>query len=246
MRIGMIGTGRMGKAVAAAASETAHDIVQHFDVDSPLNSGGAEKCDALIDFSVPEALMHNVKIAVDCGIPFVTGTTGWYDSRDEVKDIVEKGNGAFLYASNFSIGVLLFRQVVQQAAKLFGSFENFDFALHEIHHAQKMDSPSGTALHLGDDVRGAVPSKTHVQAGNPAEKIAKDALHISSTRVGAEAGTHRLFIDSAEDGIELTHRAKGRAGFAVGAIKVAEWLINRKGFYTIDDYVQSRLKQAAR
>ena len=238
MRIGLIGTGRMGKAVYDVVNETEHIIAVHFNIDKPVNEKEAEQCDVLIDFSSAEAIDHNVNIALACKKPLVTGTTGWYDRLDEIKARVEKENGSFLYAANFAIGVLLFQQIAKIAAKLYGTFNNYDFAVHETHHNQKADSPSGTANRIAVSLLEVLPNKNKLQEGNPPGKISEDALHVTSTRVGAVPGTHRVFIESAEDSVELSHCAHGRNGFAIGSVRVAEWLIGRQGFFTIEDYLK--------
>jgi len=243
MRIALIGSsGRMGQAVKQVVDDTSHEIVAGFDVDNMPQKNTLSNCDVLIDFSTATALKSNLKVALQAGKPFVTGTTGWYDDIEEIKDEVKKAEGSFLYASNFSIGILLFHKLLSRAAELYGSFESYDFALHEIHHNQKEDSPSGTALTLAKEVLINVPGKEDLQVGNPDGKIPKDKLNVSSSRVGHVPGTHTLFIDSLQDTVEITHRAHGRVGFAAGAVKAAEWLIAKKGFYTMDDMLRTMVK----
>ena len=243
MKIGMIGTGNMGKAVTAAAEETHHDIAINFDINKKPTADAVKECDVLIDFTTANALLDNVKVALEAGLPFVTGTTNWQDQYSEIKNLVEKHNGSFLYAANFSIGVLLFQKLVGHAAQLYSSFENFDFAVHETHHSGKIDSPSGTANVIGETILQSLPQKKNILNGNPQGKILNNQLQISSTRVGAASGTHRVFIDSSEDSIELVHTARGRAGFARGAIRAAEWLLEKKGFFTINDMLTEVLKE---
>lgn len=243
MDIGLIGSdGKMGHAVKEAVVDTSHKIIVGFDINNPVNEADISTCDVLIDFSSASALETNLDIALARGIPFVTGTTGWYDKTNSLKEKVEKSKGSFLYASNFSIGVLLFHKLLARTAELFGSFSQYDFALHEIHHNQKADSPSGTALTLAAEVLKRLNQKKDVQIGNPPAKIAADKLQVSSSRVGSIPGTHTLYVDSPQDTIEVIHRAKGRVGFAAGAIKAAEWLTGRKGFYSIDDMINTLVK----
>ena len=243
MRIALIGSsGRMGQAVKQVVSDTSHEIVAMFDVDNMPQSETVSSCDVLIDFSTAEALKSNLKVALQAGKPFVTGTTGWYDDMQEIKNTVKNAEGSFLYASNFSIGILLFHKLLSRAAELYGSFEAYDFAVHEIHHNQKADSPSGTALTLAREVIKNVPGKNDLQIGNTDGKISRDKLNISSSRLGHVPGTHTLLIDSLQDTVEITHRAHGRTGFASGAVKAAEWLLAKKGFYTMDDMLSAMLK----
>lgn len=162
--------------------------------------------------------------------------------KEAFKRKVESAEGSFLYASNFSIGILLFHKLLARAAELYSPFKQYDLAMHEIHHNQKTDSPSGTALTLADEVLKNVPDKTAIQIGNPTDKLAKDKLQISSSRVGSVPGTHTLYVDSPQDSVEVTHRAHGRAGFASGAVKAAEWLIDKKGFYSMDDMINTLVK----
>lgn len=243
MRIGLIGSeGKMGQAVIEVVKETSHEIASGFDINRPLTKEALVDCDILIDFSIASVLDSNLDVALQTGIPLVTGTTGWYDQKDVLQRKVLSKKGSFLYASNFSIGILLFHKLLNRAAELYSSFEQYDFALHEIHHNHKADSPSGTALTLADEVLKEVAAKTAVQTGNPSDKIAAHKLQISSSRVGSVPGTHTLYVDSPQDTIEITHRAHGRAGFASGAVKAAEWLIGRKGFFSMDDMINSWLK----
>jgi 4-hydroxy-tetrahydrodipicolinate reductase len=240
MRIGLIGSsGKMGRAIEDVVRETSHEIVARFDINNTLTRQAVNGCDVLIDFSAAAGLEINLQIALDARLPFVTGTTGWYDRKKLIQQKVDAANGAFLYASNFSIGMLLFHRLLARAAQLYGAFEQYDFALHEIHHNQKADSPSGTALTLAREVIKKLPGKTDLQLGNPAEKIASEKMHVSSSRVGSVPGTHTLYVESIQDSIELTHRAHGRIGFASGAVKAAEWLIGKQGFFSMDEMINT-------
>lgn len=243
MRIGLIGaSGKMGFAVKDSVIGTNHTIVAAFDIDKPVTTDTVSGCDVLIDFSIAGAIEKNLDIALDKQIPLVTGTTGWYAQKEAFRQKVEKAKGAFLYASNFSIGVLLFHKLLSRAAELYGTFAQYDFAIHEIHHNQKADSPSGTAITLANEVLKKLPHKTELQIGNPPDRIDTDKIQISSSRVGSVAGTHTFYIESPQDSVEIMHRAKGRAGFAAGALKAAEWLIGKKGFYSMDDMINTLVK----
>ncbi|MCK5344131.1 MAG: 4-hydroxy-tetrahydrodipicolinate reductase [Candidatus Heimdallarchaeota archaeon] len=243
MRIGLIGgSGKMGHAIDEVVEETSHKIVATFDIDKPLSSETILDCEVLIDFSIASVLEANLDIALQKSVPFVTGTTGWYDQIKSFKDKVDKANGSFLYASNFSIGILLFHKLLARTAELYSPFSQYDFAIHEIHHNKKADSPSGTALTLAGEVLKNLPGKTDLQISNPPAKIAPDKLQVSSSRVGSVPGTHTLYVESPQDSVEVIHRARGRAGFASGAIKAAEWIISRKGFYSMDDMIKTLVK----
>jgi 4-hydroxy-tetrahydrodipicolinate reductase len=243
MRIGLIGTGRMGKAVHEVIAGTSNQIVAEFDINKLMTKEAARDCDVLIDFSTAEALKANLDIALLTKIPMVSGTTGWYERTEEFKKLVINADGSFLYASNFSIGVLLFHKLLARAAELYGSFQQYDFALHEIHHYQKADSPSGTAITLAHEIMNKVPGKKSLQTGNSPAAIEPGKLHVSSSRVGSVPGTHTLYVESAEDSIEITHKARGRSAFAAGAVKAAEWLMGKKGFYSIDDMLKTLLDE---
>ena len=243
MRIGLLGTGRMGLAVEQAAANTSHEIVFRCDIDNQLTGDIAATAEVIIDFSSAQCIKQNVAIAMAAEIPFVTGTTGWQNEFSAIRALVGKHDGSFLHAANFSIGVALFKQIVAQASRFFAAFENYDFAIHESHHNGKVDCPSGTGLLLGETVLQHLPRKNRIVAGNPDGAILPDELQISCSRVGSVPGTHSVFIDSAEDTIELKHVARGRAGFAVGAIRAAEWLVGKSGFYSLEDMLQDFLTQ---
>lgn len=243
MRIGLIGSlGRMGLAIKEVVKETSHEIIAEFDIDNPLTKESIGNCEVLIDFTVASSLESNLEIALQKGVPFVTGTTGWYNQIDLFKEKVKNAKGSFLYASNFSIGILLFHKLLARTAELYGPFSQYDFAIHEIHHNQKADSPSGTALTLAGEVLKNLPGKTDLQIGNPPAKIASDKLQVSSSRVGSVPGTHTLYVESPQDSIEIIHRLKSRAGLASGAIKAAEWIIGKKGFFSMDDMINTLVK----
>lgn len=241
MNLALVGMGNMGRAVVSAVAATPHRIVAQFNSKYPPTAAALEKCDVVIDFSTAAALRFIVEQALAAAKPLVTGTTGWQEQLPEIKILVESRGGSFLHAPNFSLGVLLFQQLARSAAQLFAPLERYDFALHEIHHAGKRDSPSGTALALAEALRRELPQKERILIGNREGKISKHELQISSTRVGAVPGTHRVFIDSPEDSIELVHTARGRAGFAAGALKGAEWLLGKKGFFSIEDMLADLL-----
>ncbi|MCH9613556.1 MAG: 4-hydroxy-tetrahydrodipicolinate reductase [Chlamydiia bacterium] len=173
------------------------------------------EADILIDFSHPDAVIKHLEMAIELKKNLVIGTTGWYDQLDQVQTMVEKAGIGVVYGPNFSIGVYLMGELVKRAHELMEKFPEYDIAGVEYHHKHKVDSPSGTALSLG------VP--------------------FSSVRVGSLFGTHTVLFDSPEDTLEVTHRAKGREGFAKGALKAAEWILGKKGFYHFDHYLKDQL-----
>lgn len=241
MQVGLIGTGRMGQAVASLLPAFGHEIGCRCNRSSPPTPDRVSGCQVLIDFSAAEAVPGNVQLSLDTGIPLVCGTTGWQAHEAALRKRVLEKKGAFLFAPNFSLGVALFSRLVKQAAHLFSATGEYDFAIHESHHAGKADSPSGTALLLAKIVMAEALQKRALLIGNAEGKIAPEALQITSTRAGAIPGTHRLIIDGAADTIELTHTARSRDGFARGAIRAAEWLVGKTGYFGLDDMLDDLL-----
>jgi 4-hydroxy-tetrahydrodipicolinate reductase len=242
MNIALIGNGKMGKEVELVAKEKGLKVVTVFTEEN--NTGGLgiiadtlKRVDVCIDFSTPMAVIDNIEAVAECGKSIVVGTTGWYDKLEQVKKLVKEKKIGFLYASNFSLGVNIFSQVVMDASRLFEKYSDYDVSIQEVHHKGKADSPSGTALSLGSAVLHAFRRKTEILHETSHEQIKSHQLHITSTRVGHVMGTHTVLFDSEFDSIELVHRAKSRRGFALGAVVAAEWLKGKKGFYTMRDVI---------
>jgi 4-hydroxy-tetrahydrodipicolinate reductase len=236
----LIGYGKMGKEVERVAKERGIRVVRVFDVDTNQDAAGLTKealkqTDVCIEFSTPEAVMENIRAVAEAGKNIVVGTTGWYDRLDEVRSLVKARRIGFLYASNFSLGVNIFSQIVMDAAHLFDRHAGYDVAIQETHHRGKADSPSGTALSLASLVLQNLRRKSEIVSGAPREPLRENQLHTASTRVGSVTGQHRVVFDSEADTIELVHTAKNRAGFALGAVVAAEWLKGKKGFFTMRD-----------
>ncbi|MEO5859026.1 MAG: dihydrodipicolinate reductase C-terminal domain-containing protein [Pyrinomonadaceae bacterium] len=219
MKIALIGYGAMGKLIERLAIEKGHEIGVIID-DSNLNLFHGEfaeklkRCDVAIEFTVAMAVRRNVEACVKARVPIVLGTTGWNEQRQEIEDVVKAGDGGLIFGANFSIGVNLFYNIAEYAAKLFAKFPEYEAFIEEQHHSRKKDAPSGTALKLKDLV------EKRVKIGD-----------IAATRAGNIPGTHRLGFDSAADQVLLGHTARSREGFAVGAVKAAEWIVGKKGFY---------------
>lgn len=240
MNLALIGYGKMGKEIERLARERGLKITQVFDVGenpdgSALTKETLKSVDVCIDFSSPEAVMTNIEAVAQCGKNMVVGTTGWYDRLDYVRKLVKEKKIGFLYASNFSLGVNIFTQIVMDAAHLLEKYPQYDVSISEIHHKGKADSPSGTALTLGSTILQAIKRKSDLVTDTAHAAIKPHQLHVTSTRVGAVTGKHTVLFDSDADQIELIHTAKSRAGFALGAIVAAEWLKGKKGFYTMRD-----------
>lgn len=220
MKIALIGYGKMGRLVEEVARRHNIETVARFDENYLFRSDDETRhllagVDALIDFSIPTAVLENIRQAAALSMNLVIGTTGWHDHLDEAKKIVESSGIGLVYGSNFSLGVNLFYQIVEHAAKLFSKFESYDPFLEEAHHKFKKDAPSGTALVL-----------KKILAGN----YDKREVPVTSVRAGHIPGTHAVSFDSAVDTIRLEHTARNREGFAEGAILAAKWIAGKKGF----------------
>lgn len=250
MKLALIGYGRMGHEIEAAALQRDHEIALKLDVDD--NAGGSgfaaaafEGVDAAIDFSHADGVLDNVDGATRVGVPLVIGTTGWDERFEEVRALVLERNGALVYGANFSVGGNLFFRLAEYAARLFDPFEEYDPYVYEHHHRNKADAPSGTALRVAQGIIAAGSRKKSVQAGNPAGAIARDALHVASVRAGHAFGEHRVGFDGPHDVVELSHTARGRQGFAHGAVLAAEWIAGRSGFFAFDAVLDDILESAS-
>lgn len=231
MKIALIGTGQMGTMVESLARQRGHEIAAAVDETSGALSASAlaqkiDGCEVAIDFSSPSAVRRNVAACMAVSIAMVEGTTGWNENFAEVKAVVERYAGSFVYGANFSIGVNLFYRVVEHAAELFSRFPDYEAFVEEQHHSRKKDAPSGTALKLTEIV----------------ERHIKREFSVSSTRAGNIPGTHRVGFDGPADQILLEHTARSREGFASGALLAAEWIAGKKGFYEFGEVIEEILQ----
>jgi 4-hydroxy-tetrahydrodipicolinate reductase len=233
MKIALIGYGKMGREIESIAVAQGDTVAKVFELGSEVQADALGDVDVCIDFSIPEAVMSNIRAALAAKRDLVVGTTGWYQHLPELKNTVK--DSGLLYSANFSLGMNLFFRMARHAAELMNRATEYDPYVHEIHHRQKVDSPSGTALRLAEILVASIDRKTEVLTRPPEGKIRPQTLHVSSTRVGVVAGTHTVAFDSEADLIELHHVAKTRRGFALGALTAARWLKGRKGIYTMDD-----------
>ncbi len=232
MKIALLGYGKMGKAIESIATAQGHQIVvTTSDTAQMVNFNDA---DVAIDFSIPTAAAKNCKMAIDAGIPVISGTTGWLESYQEVVAYCQNKGGAFLYASNFSLGVNVFFAINEQLAKLLGEKE-YQVKMQEVHHTQKLDAPSGTAITLANQIL----EHTNYESWT-IEPNEENSLYINALREGEVKGTHNVTYNSAEDAIEITHRAHNRDGFAKGAIVAAAWIIGKKGVFEMKDVLNIR------
>ena len=225
----------MGEAVERLAVAANHEIVTKLDIDT--NPGGDALRDALkdsevvVDFTYPDAVVRNIEDVTAAGIPMVIGTTGWYDRMEQVRGIVESNGTGLVWAANFSIGAQILDRLAELAATFLDRFDDYDPYIVEHHHRGKRDAPSGTGGRLADKILAAMKRKTRMIAGNPEGQIPPEALHVASVRAGEAFGKHTVGFDSAAETVELTHTARGREGFARGALYAAEWIRDRTGFY---------------
>ncbi len=233
MRIALIGFGKMGREIDAVAREQGETIAKVFEIDDPVRPEALAEVDVCIEFSTPQAVMTNIRAAVEARRDIVVGTTGWDAQRPEIRSIVKESG--LLYSTNFSLGMNIFFRIVRRAAELMRNAEEYDPYINEIHHRQKVDSPSGTALSLSRILLERIERKKSILTEPPDGKISPEMLHVASTRAGLVMGTHTIGFDSEADLIELRHIAKNRRGFALGALTAARWLRGRKGIYTMDD-----------
>lgn len=237
MKIALSGYGKMGKEIEKIALERGHEIVVKFN-DSDDWAGKEDKlaeADVAIEFSMPQSVVSNIFRCFDAEVPVVVGTTGWFGQLDHVKEVCRKHNRSILYASNFSIGVNLFFEANKVLAKLLNEHEGYEVELEETHHTAKVDSPSGTAITLANQIIDGLDRKDVWKN----EKTDKDyELDIISHRVENVPGTHSVKYESDIDKIELIHTAKSRVGFAKGAVLAAEWLTDKKGVFTMTDLLK--------
>ncbi|MCK4797102.1 MAG: 4-hydroxy-tetrahydrodipicolinate reductase [Spirochaetes bacterium] len=244
MRIAIVGYGRMGKQIEKILLEkkiTIGAIIDKYTQDAQFNKVNSQSLSGInvaIDFSGPDDIIENIKAYIDNKTSVVMGTTGWFNMMDKVRELVGDKIG-FIWSGNFSIGVHVFFRIIRKSAKIFNNFKEYDPMLYEIHHNQKKDSPSGTAKMIGNILLEELSDKDKGIEEKLDRKINENEIHFASIRGGNVPGTHVVMFDSAEDTIELKHTARNREGFAKGAIMAAEWIKDKKGFFSIDDFMNS-------
>lgn len=229
MKIALLGYGKMGKVIERIALERGHEIV--LKKSSASTFDGIENADVAIDFSIPDVAVENISICLEKGIPVVSGTTGWLDDYQKIVDLCEANNGAFLYGSNFSLGVNLFFELNNYLAQMMSKFKEYNVSMEEIHHTQKLDKPSGTAISLAKDILKNYPEKKDWTIDNSTN----EELFIDVKRIENVPGTHSVFYNSNVDFIEIKHVAHNREGFALGAVVASEWILGKKGVFSMKD-----------
>lgn len=228
MKIALLGYGKMGKVIERIALERGHKIVLKKDHDSSFE--GLENADVAIDFSVPDSAVENISECFNKDIPVISGTTGWLADYPKIVELCNAKNGSFIYGSNFSLGVNVFFELNEYLAKMMANLKQYKVSMEEIHHTQKLDAPSGTAITLAEGVI------KHTDYANwTLETPISNEIHIEAKRIENVPGTHSIFYDSEVDQIEIKHTAHSREGFALGAVIAAEWLVGKKGVFTMKD-----------
>jgi 4-hydroxy-tetrahydrodipicolinate reductase len=234
MRIALLGYGKMGKAIEEIAVGKGHEVALKIDENNTgdFTKENMSKADVAIEFTNPHSAYDNVRKALDFGIPVVSGSTGWTDRLDEIKKFCREQGGAFLYSSNFSIGVNIFFEINRKLASLMNSHNEYEIHLEEIHHTEKKDAPSGTGISLAEQVLEEIKRKkrwVNNESNDPAD------LAIISKRIDPAAGTHSVKYSSSIDDIEIIHTAHNRKGFASGAVLAAEFIKDKKGIFKMKD-----------
>ncbi|REH52388.1 dihydrodipicolinate reductase [Tenacibaculum gallaicum] len=228
MKIALLGYGRMGKEIEKIALQRGHEI--------SIKTSGKEayditKADVAIDFSIPSSAYNNISTCINNNVPVISGTTGWLDKYEDVVNLCNEKKGAFIYASNFSLGVNVFFELNKQLAKMMSTLEQYNVSIEEIHHTKKLDAPSGTAITLAD----GVIENTNKKAWELDEKTSEENVSITAIRTPDVPGTHTVTYNSEVDTIDIKHTAHNRQGFALGAVIAAEWLKNKTGVFTMRD-----------
>jgi 4-hydroxy-tetrahydrodipicolinate reductase len=229
MKIALLGYGKMGKTIEKIAIKRGHDVVLTIDKDD--NDYDITKADVAIDFSIPNVAFNNISNCINNKVPVVSGTTGWLDKYDDAVALCKEKNGAFIYASNYSLGVNIFFELNKTLAKMMSALEQYDVSMEEIHHTQKLDAPSGTAISLAKGVIEQHEGYSHWKL----DEKANNTIPIVAKRIEDVPGTHTVTYKSEVDTINIEHIAHTRQGFALGAVVAAEWIAGKTGVFTMND-----------
>jgi 4-hydroxy-tetrahydrodipicolinate reductase len=233
MKIALLGYGRMGKEIEKIAISRGHEIVIRKDIDEDIDITLA---DVAIDFSIPNSAFNNITNCFNNNVPVISGTTGWLDKYEDAIALCKEKKGAFIYASNYSLGVNIFFELNKQLAKMMKAVEGYNISMEEIHHTKKLDAPSGTAITLAEGIIENT-SKNNWELG---EKASEENIPIVAKRIPEVPGTHSVWYDSEVDTIEIKHTAHSRKGFALGAVIAAEWISDKTGVFSMKDVLNIR------
>ena len=237
MNIALIGYGKMGKMVEKIAVERGHCVVLTIDVDnlSDFTAENLQKSQLAIEFTNPHTAFDNIRRCIDCGVPVVSGSTGWYDRFDELKNFCSEKNGTMLCASNFSLGVNVLFELNRQLAKIMNRFDSYKVDIEETHHTQKLDAPSGTAITLAE---GIIDNIQRVNNWKLGDDHCSETIPVTAIRKEDVPGTHKIRYSSDIDDIEIVHTAHNRKGLAVGAVMAAEFIYDKKGVFYMNDFLK--------
>ena len=230
MNIALFGYGKMGKMIEGIALEKGHTIVAKVEANTTIADIDFSIIDVAIDFSMPNAAFKNITTCFEHKVPVISGTTGWLDNYDEAIKLCEEKKGAFIYASNFSLGVNIFFELNSYLAKMMKNFNQYQVSMEEIHHTQKLDAPSGTAITLAE---GVINNSNYT--GWKLDEAPKGEIPITAKRIGKVPGTHTVSYDYSVDSIDIKHTAHNREGFAQGAVIAAEWIVGKTGVFHMKD-----------
>lgn len=231
MKIALLGYGKMGQVIERIARERGHEIVLKKDENNTFE--GLSTADVAIDFSVPSAAVTNISSCFHANVPVISGTTGWLEHYEEMVALCKEKNGGFISSSNFSLGVNIFFELNEYLAKMMSKLDSYKVSMEEIHHTQKLDAPSGTAISLA---KGVIENSSYNNW--TLEKPEADQIPIEAKRIGTIPGTHTVMYNSAVDAIEIKHTAHNREGFALGAVIAAEWIVGKQGVFTMKDVLE--------
>ncbi len=230
MNIALLGYGRMGQTIEKIAIKRGHNII--LKVDKGDTDYDITKADVAIDFSIPDVAFDNISYCLNNNVPVISGTTGWLDNYDKAIDLCNKNKGAFIYASNYSLGVNIFFELNKTLAKIMTNLKQYNVTMKEIHHTKKLDAPSGTAISLANDLIAEHSSYNKWDLDKTEDS---DSIPITAKRIGDVPGTHTVDYKSEVDTIHIEHVAHNRQGFALGAVIAAEWIIGKTGVFTMND-----------
>ena len=229
MKIALLGYGKMGKTIEQIAIQRGHQIVLKVDKDD--HDYDITKADVAIDFSIPTVAFNNISNCINNQIPVISGTTGWLEDYNKAVALCKEKQGAFIYASNFSLGVNIFFELNKTLARMMTNLKQYKVSLEEIHHTQKLDAPSGTAISLAN---GIIAEHSNYKQWKLEESI-ENTINITAKRIDDVPGTHTITYESEVDTITIEHIAHNRQGFALGAIIAAEWIVGKTGVFTMND-----------
>jgi len=229
MNIALLGYGRMGQTIEQIAIKRGHNIVLKVDKDD--KDYDITKADVAIDFSIPNVAFHNISNCINNNVPVISGTTGWLDNYDNAVALCKEKKGAFIYASNYSLGVNIFFELNKTLAKMMRTLKQYNVSMEEIHHTKKLDAPSGTAISLAEDII----SNSDKYNGWKLDEPSETNIPIIAKRIGDVPGTHSVTYESEVDTVNIEHIAHNRQGFALGAVIAAEWIVGKTGVFTMND-----------